>query len=197
MSHLIAIDVAVLPPLPLARRAIELSAALPEEESQGLRLDDTNLPHVTLTQQFVPAGDVDAVAAGVDAALTGLAPLRLSVVGADRGNNAVWIAIERTPELLALHERLMDRLQLFERSDGTPAAFVDGDARPSDVLWVSEYRRNSSFGSFLPHITLGHASRPPAIEPAAFEADTVALCQLGRFCACRRVLKQWAVGRGR
>jgi hypothetical protein len=49
-----AIDIAILPPADVSARAIALSAALPADESQGLLLGVDRLPHITLTQQFVP-----------------------------------------------------------------------------------------------------------------------------------------------
>jgi hypothetical protein len=61
------------------------------------------------------------------------------------------------------------------------------------VFWVAGYRLKSSFHLFEPHITLGHGSAPPPIEPFGFDADTVAVCHLGRFCTCRTVLRQWTL----
>jgi hypothetical protein len=60
-----------------------------------------------------------------------------------------------------------------------------------DVLWVTGYRLKSGFHHYTPHITLGHGTEPPAIEPSGFEADTVAVCHLGKFCTCRQVLREW------
>jgi hypothetical protein len=87
----------------------------------------------------------------------------------------------------------MHGLHGVERPGGTPAAFVDGEARLGDVLWVTTYRVKASFGAFTPHITLGHAAAPPAIEPIVFDASTLAACHLGRFCTCRRILRQWTL----
>ena len=70
-------------------------------------------------------------------------------------------------------------------------AFVDGDARPDDVSWVAGFRGSSSYERFHPHITLGHASRLPRVEPMVFDAESIALCRLGRFCSCREVLHAW------
>jgi hypothetical protein len=98
-----------------------------------------------------------------------------------------------TPALLALHEALMSALQPFERSGGTADAFAGGDARPRDVTWVAGFRANSSFGSFRPHITLGHASTLPPVQPGAFTASEIAVCHLGRFCTCRQVLASWSL----
>jgi 2'-5' RNA ligase len=190
---LLALDVAILPPPHLAGLAIELSAALPASTADRLVLDDTHLPHVTLTQQFVDAGELDLAMTLVDHALTATTPIPLHVSGGGKGGRSVWIAIERTPDLMTLHERLMDALRSVERRGGTAAAFVDGHARQRDVDWVSGFRDHSSFAAFTPHITLGRASRPPRVEPADFDATTVAMCQLGRFCSCRRIIRRWTL----
>ena len=193
MAKLIALDVAILPPPDISRRAVELSAALPEEGSQGLRLDHEHLPHITLTQQFVREDELDLAFEQIDSVLRTLAPPRIVATGAGKGGHTLWIAIERTPELTSLHEQLMEALRGVERPGGTPAAFFGGDGRVGDVLWVSGYRLKSSFGEFLPHITLGHGAEPPAVEPFAFDATTVAACHLGRFCSCRRVVRRWTL----
>lgn len=190
---LLALDIAILPPPEISRRAIELSASLPERDSLGLRLGDEFLPHVTLTQHFVRAGDLDQVLDRVAATLAGMKPMPLTVTGAGRGRSSVWMSIQLTPPLFDLHRQLMDALHPFEQQGGTEAAFLDGDARPTDVEWVTGFRETSSYAAFHPHITLGHAAALPAVEPVAFEATTVAACHLGKFCACRRVLRQWDV----
>jgi len=191
MSQLVAVDVAILPPPDVSARAIALSAALPPDDSERFVLDAEHRPHVTLTQAFIRAEELDAAFDRVDEVLRGQHPLTLRVTGGGKSGHSVTMALDRSDELMALHEAVMEALRGYERPGGTPAAFVDGDARVADVLWVTSYRLKSSFGSFTPHITLGHASNPPAIEPVAFTATTIAVCHLGRFCTCRRVLRTW------
>ena len=193
MSDLIALDVAVLPPPGVAAAAIAASAALPADSFQGLRLDEDHHPHITLTQMFARTNELDDVHARVDEIVRGLSPLTLRIEGGGQGTNSVWMAIEKTPALVELHERLMEALRGFERPDGGTGAFFDEDARLRDVLWVAGYRLKSSFHHYTPHITLGHGSEPPAIEPRGFEADTVAVCHLGKFCTCRKVLRKWVL----
>jgi 2'-5' RNA ligase len=188
---LVALDVAIILPPAVAALAIETSAALPERESAGLRLGGDVLPHITLTQQFVPAGDLDVVLDLVASTLAGGGPLRLTVAGPGRGRSSVWMAIAPAPALNELHHRLMDALHPFERPDGTTAAFLGGDARPGDVEFVSSFRRMSSHAAFRPHITLGHARELPDVEPLTFDATIVAACHLGKFCTCRHILRQW------
>jgi 2'-5' RNA ligase len=188
---LLALDIAILPPREVSSRAIELSASLPESESLGLRLGGDVLPHITLTQQFVTLDSLEAVLDRVGSELTGIEPLPLTVTGAGGGRSPVWMSIQPTPALVDLHERLMDAMRPFEVQGGSEASFFDGNARRADVEWVSGYRQTSSYGGFRPHITLGHASALPDIEPATFEATTIAACHLGKFCTCCHVLRQW------
>jgi len=192
MSEVIALDVAILPPPDVTAKAVALSAALPESEPHPLRLDQEHLPHVTLMQLFARVNELDEVFSRVDETTRGVAPLPLRATGGGQGANTVWIAIEKTPPLVELHERLMETLRGLERPDGGTGAFFGDDARIRDVLWVTGYRLKSSFHHFEPHITLGHGSAP-AIEPFEFDADTVAVCHLGRHCTCRKVLRSWTL----
>ena len=195
MAKLIALDVAILPPPDVSARAIAASDALAEGDESGRRLDAGHLPHITLSQQFVREEELETAYGHIDGVLRDLPPPRVTATGASKEGHTIWIAIERTPELIALHEGVMEALHGLERPEGTPSAFVDHDARLADVLWVSGFRLKSSFGAFQPHITLGHGHEPPPIESFTFDATTVAACHLGRHCTCRRVLRRWVLGR--
>jgi len=192
MGPLVAIDIAILPPDEVARRAIELSAALPDRESQGLRLGADMLPHVTLLQQFVLADELPSLLDGADRVLRECGPVRLYITGGGKGSGrSVWMALDRGDPVVDLHERLLHAAAAFDAADGGPSAFFNGDARERDVRWVRDYRRASSGAAFMPHITLGHAEAPPKVEPIDFVATTVAACHLGRFCTCQRVIRAW------
>ena len=197
MPTLIAIDAVLLPPPEVARMAIALSRAMPANESQGLVLDDEHVPHVTLAQLFVTASRLDAALDRVGAVARGVEPLRISVSGGARGSSSVWMSIERSRAISLLHQRVMAVLEPFATLGGNAAAFYGGDARPEDVAWVAGFRTSASFDRYSPHITLGHASAPPSISPFEFEAATLAVCHLGRFCTCRTTLGTWELNRSR
>jgi len=191
MASIIAVDVAILPPPSIADRAIGLSAALPGQEL--VLGGDDYLPHITLLQQFVGTDVLNAFLDRVADVVHQARPISLRVTGGGMGSSSIWMSIERTPALVDLHSRVLDAALPFDRQRGDAAAFVGSDARDRDVAWVTRYRTSSSGPSFQPHITLGHAVRPPAIGPFDFEATTVAACHLGRFCSCRRVLREWSL----
>jgi 2'-5' RNA ligase len=192
-QSLIAIDIALLPPPDVSAHAIAVSAALPPEEFQGLRLDDAHLPHITLTQMFVRRNELEQVFTRVDEIVPRFGPMTLRITGGGQGTHSVWMEVEKAPALVQLHEELLETLRGLERPDGGTGAFLDDDARLRDVLWVSGYRLKSSFHHYTPHVTLGHGNEPPAIQPLTFDADTVAACHLGKFCTCRQVLKRWTL----
>lgn len=173
---------------------MQLSATLPADQSQGLRLDAEHLPHITLTQHFVRVDELDAVLECVDETLRGRTPLSIHVTGGGKGGSSAWMVVERTEAIRELHERLMETLRAFERPGGGPAAFFEGEARLDDMVWVAGYRLKASLSAYAPHITLGHASKPPRVDPFTFEATAVAACHLGCFCSCRRVLRSWELG---
>lgn len=191
---LLALDVAILPPRHVNQLAIELSAALPSNESHGLRLDDTHLPHVTLTQLFVREDELDLAYQKIDETLKGVPPLQLMITGAEKGATSIALTIDNTPELQQLHERLMEALRGVERPGGTAHAFAGGKARVGDVLWVSSYRLAAAFAKYWPHITLGHGNKAPDVAPVSFQASQIAVCHLGRFCSCHVVKRLWTLG---
>jgi len=196
MAKLVALDVAILPPPDVMARAIACSAALPRDGAERLVLDAAHLPHITLTQHFVRYEELEGAYAEIDEVLEGQLPLRLTITGGGQSGQTLWMAIERSPALLELHERLMKALKGLERSNGDAYAFLDGGGRVGDVHWVTAFRQQASFGAFTPHITVGHGSQPPAIERTEFESTAIAACHLGRFCTCRKVLRAWELTRG-
>lgn len=195
MTKLVAVDVAILPPPDVMARAIAFSAGLPRDGSDRLQLDAAHLPHITLTQQFVGYEEIDGIYAEIEEVLEAQLPLQLTITGSGQSGKTMWMAVERTPELLDLHERLMNALKNVERTGGSQYAFLDGTGRVADVHWVGSFRQQAAFGAFTPHITLGHGTLLPRVEPMAFEATAIAVCHLGRFCTCRRVLRAWELTR--
>ena len=197
MSDLLALDVALLLPPDVRQRAIHLNATLPGHKSDGLRLDEEHLPHITLSQQFVRIDELEALVDRVDEALRNQGPLTVHVTGGGKGGRSVWMLVDRADAVVNLHERLMDVLRGFERPGGGAAAFFEGDARVGDVVWVNGYRLKSSLNAYTPHVTLGYGDEAPTIEPFTFKATTLAACHLGRFCTCRHVLRSWELGQRR
>ena len=190
----VAIDIAML--LPPATRAeiVCLNARFPDAGDTGFRFDATHHPHLTLGQHFVDATQLDAVCATVETVLSKHIPLALQITGIRFGRTAQVLAVAPAPALQALHEHLLDALEPFE-AVGTAESFQSDDHPPrtADVAWVTQFRHDSSYARFDPHITIGIGSVPVTAKPFEFTGRKIAVFRLGRFCTCRDQLKQWTL----
>ena len=197
-SPLLALDVALRLPSSVEKAVRQLNDTL-NAPPTGFRFDATHLPHITLVQQFSPVDEVDAVAEAIRSIVSVHPPLRLATATLTRGGTATALTLTPTPSLNALHRRLMNQLAAFDIGAGDERAFTDADAdaqkaepaRAHDVAWVTRFRTEAAYDAFDPHITLGVGVIDAAAPSITFEASTVALCALGRFCTCRQVLKSW------
>lgn len=192
---ILAIDVAVLVPNPIATIAVRGSRELAAGQPAALHLDDTHHPHITLAQQFIDQSRLSDLLEELDRLLRhepGVA-LRLAGASADRGTIA--LLVDDSPDLQRLHEAVMDAIEPFESPDGGADAFQsDGETiRAQDVDWVRSYRENSAYAHYRPHVTLGHGARVPQVESIEFGATRIAVCRLGRFCTCRAILREWTL----
>ena len=129
-DKLIAIDILLEPDEAMIAKARAVNARLQGNYPAGYELDATHAPHVTLLQRFVRVKDLDAVTSAVSKVLTAERPadLQLNTKALDYvlwGGVAVTaLVVERTPELMRLHETIIDALKPFLVNGGTAAAFV-------------------------------------------------------------------------
>ena len=202
-DKLIAIDILLEPDQTMIAKARAVNARLRGNYPAGYELDATHAPHVTLLQRFVRAKDFDAVTAAVSKVLAAERPadLQLNAKAVDYviwGGVAVTVLIvERTPELMRLHEKIIDAVTPFAVTGGTAAGFVGADANAETIGWVETFIPKSSGANYIPHVTCGVA--PEAFvkqlkaEPFAaftFKPVGVAVYQLGNFGTAAKKLWQ-------
>ena len=193
-STAVAVDLAFLLPARLSRALTDINRTL-QPPPDGFRFDATHLPHVTIVQQFVRRDALEQIGDAITSVLIGQRVPTLVTTELGVGRVASTLGVALTAELAILHRRLVDCLTPFHGVTGGPDGFwTDGESpRPADVEWVASFRHRSALASFVPHITLGVGRVEAAMEPSRFLATELALCQLGRFCTCRRVLHAWTL----
>lgn len=190
-----AIDIALLLPDSLSHSLMALNRTL-QAPPDGFYFDSTHLPHLTLVQQFVQRNDLEAIASVVEEVVQNQAPLALVTTDISCAHVSSTLGVGPSRELAALHRRLMERLEPFhvevDRNDQADAFWTDDDGpRPADIDWVATFREQSALQRFDPHITIGAGMLTARVAPTPFVATQLAMCQLGRFCTCRRVLQAW------
>lgn len=189
-SSLIAIDVALVPPERVQARARRINRTL---AGGGLPLDATHVPHISLAQCFVWRAALPLLIERLSLVLRSATPLPIRALAVVDQQSAISFLLDRTPELLLLHESLMDALKEWEEEGGGVEAFYsEGEPpRAKDVDWVTNYRAQASYRKFIPHITLGFGGLRERSEPFDFVANEVGLYHLGRCCTCRVLLHHW------
>ena len=193
-AQVIGIDVLIEPDQVMVGKAGLVNARLRKNYPAGYELDATHAPHVTLLQRFVRARDLDAVSAAVAKVLVAerVADLQLKTqrlfYGIWGGVAVTAIVVERTPELMRLHQKIGQAVAPFSVSGGTRAAFVGGDANSETISYVEKFVPDSSGDKYMPHVTVGVAQedfvkqlKAEPFEVFTFKAAGVAIYQLGNF----------------
>jgi phosphoserine phosphatase len=202
-DELIAIDILLEPDQVMIAKSKALNARLRQNFPSGYELDATHAPHVTLLQRFVRAKDMGAVTAALTKVLASDRPenLQLTAKGIEY---AIWqgvavtvYVVERTPELMQLHQEVIDALTPFSVGGGTASAFVGADANAETIGWVETFVPKSSGDNYVPHVTSGVASEAfvKQLKAEPFEAFTfkpvgVAVYHLGNFGTAAKKLWQ-------
>jgi hypothetical protein len=97
--------------------------------------------------------------------------------------------VEKTKELQALHEKVMEKIQPhFSSIVTSDMIYGDEDVAETTLEWIKSYREKASFTRFSPHITIGYGQAQEQGFPIKFTASKLALCHLGNHCTCRKIL---------
>jgi hypothetical protein len=203
-DELIAIDILLQPDQTMITKANAVNAQLRGNYSGGYSLDATHAPHVTLLQRFVRVKDLDAVTAAVAKVYGAKSPIGLELK-AETLDYVMWsgvavtvFVVERTPELMQLHEKIIAAVEPFSVSGGTAAAFVGDDANAQTIGWVEHFIPESSGPKYIPHVTLGvaHEDFVKGLKAEPFDAFTfkvagAAVYHLGNFGTAAKKLWQY------
>lgn len=190
-----AIDVVLLPDETMTDRAIEINAQLVEKFGDKIVLNKANcLPHISLAMGCVEEADIASIGKVLEAIAKETPLGNLKVVGIRTSGNSKGEAVsvfevEKTTQLQSLHEQVMDKLAPYLTGDVTEdMIYGNEEVAASTLLWIKNYRQNSSFTNFFPHITIGYGQTEYQMQPETFAASKLALCHLGNHCTCRKIL---------
>ncbi|MGD0416860.1 MAG: haloacid dehalogenase-like hydrolase [Terriglobales bacterium] len=203
-DQLVAIDVLLEPDHTMIEKSNAANARLRENYPAGYALDATHAPHVTMLQRYVRAKDLDAVTAALTKVFASERPtdLRLKAKGFEytvwSGVAVTVFVVERTPELMRLHQKVIDAVAPFSVSGGTSAAFIDTPSNSEIVGYVEQFVPKSSEEHYFPHVTLGVANegfvkgmKAEPFEGFTFKVDGVAIYQLGNFGTASKKLWEY------
>jgi len=192
----IAIDVVLLLSEEMMDKAIEINKELLKDFDDEIILDKEKcLPHISLCMGCVDEDMISEIKRVLDEISTEFSKFKLQAVDlkADitpTGKKVSGLCIKNQDKLQKLHEIIMNRLWKYLSYDvEISMLFNPPEVEEATLEWIRDYaKKHDNPLLFDPHITVGFGETDKFILPIEFTASTIALCQLGNYCTCRKVI---------
>jgi hypothetical protein len=115
----------------------------------------------------------------------------IKTVNTASGDRVASLDIAHSRELTMLHESIVTAFRPLLTQDVTEEDLNDAPPiDPSSLDWINHYIPDHCFQNFWPHITLGFGVLSDSFQPFSFHASRLAICHLGNYCTCSRVLAE-------
>jgi 2'-5' RNA ligase len=194
MTRRVAVDIVLLPPARVSRRAIADSRRLHSD----IRLGRSSRPHITLAMANVDAAALPELAAALREAARHVLAFDVSLVGPAAVQSSkhvtTWYHARRSRALMALHRRCLRLLSPYRRPGLRASGFVRRRGErvsASSMRWVRRFAEDAAGVRYRPHITIGRGALPRAARRhESFLARRLALCRLGNHCTCAEVIAE-------
>jgi 2'-5' RNA ligase len=191
----IAVDVVLLPSQEVTNQAIEANKKLLKQYADRIILDKENcLPHISLAMGCLEEREIPDIEKTLRMIAGKYHPGQLKVLGINNAMNSLGekvsaFEVKKTERLQSLHEEVIRGMTPYFSYDVTAEMVLSPlPVCESTLLWIKNYPDKSTFGNFFPHITVGYGQLDEFSFTAEFIASKLALCHLGNYCTCRKVL---------
>ena len=184
----LAIDIVLLPPEEIMDLSLEINKRAVEEGNDLVKLDKENcLPHITLCMGAIDEKDLPEIIEILNQIKNQFSKLKLKII-AINGEHAAF-DIEKSEELQKLHETIMKKVQPYLIANPTiEMCYSPPPVAERTLFWLKDYRERTSYENYYPHITLAKDSIEGKQINLEFTACRLALCHLGNYCTCRKIL---------
>jgi 2'-5' RNA ligase superfamily len=181
----------------------------------GIVLDTTHQPHITMLQRYLRTSDLDEAYEAIGKAITDAeqASLTYHVAGitysehwGPPGQAAAVLGVQPSEQVLDLQAALMAAVAPFSGSGGDAAAFATDPGEqisPTTMSWVETYVPDQTGADYTAHLTVGIATVKDleVIRAEPFEAFDVlpaglAIYHLGNNGTARTRLQAWPIAHG-
>jgi 2'-5' RNA ligase len=191
-----AIDVVLLLSPSMTAKAIEINAELLKTFDDKIILDAEHcLPHISLCMGVVSNEDLPEIMKILsdvvrETSIFELTANEISVGTTPTGEKVSGLTINRTEDLQKLHESIIQNLRsLLSYEVDVSMLYNPPEIEEVTFTWIKGYDIiYNNPASFHPHMTVGLGETDKFAFPIHFTAGTIALCQLGNYCTCRKVL---------
>jgi 2'-5' RNA ligase len=180
----IAIDVVLLPPEEIMDQAIEINKKLKDDPIQ---LNKKNcLPHISLCMGLMDQKDFEKIKKILLDISKDFSGLNLNINKICNEKKSFKILYNE--QLQKLHEKIMINLSPYLTYDAkVEHCFSPPNVVEKTLFWINNYKKNHP-ENFDPHITLGRNDVEEKDLNLNFVSSRLALCHLGNYCTCRKIL---------
>lgn len=178
----ISIDVVLLFPQNINNICKELNKK--SDKENYVSFEDNYNPHITLGMGSIYIKDVEDFKNELKTIIESYSSPEIKIVSLNFGKY-VYFDIEISKELKNIHTKVFDLINKYNAGDVAKENFYDMKENSSLIDWVNNFRINSSYNNYHPHITLGIGIKEiPLIFPIIFKPTIVGLFHLGIHGTC-------------
>lgn len=198
MGQKLAVSVALLPTQAMMEEIIDLIEYLP---SSPIKLNTHScLPHVTLAMGVIDEGDIDKAQQALNKLAVISDPIKLTLSETreykTRDDRLFSDAVvSPTKGLVGIHLETMEAFSnlLSHENVETSMFFQPPLVAERSTYWVEHYYDKKTPQDFYPHFTLGQGKVKKLQKPIELTVYKLALCHLGTYCTCKRILAEVAL----
>lgn len=186
----LAIDLVLLPPDHIIEAVLEENKKAVDEGVATIELNAVDrIPHISLLMGVIPQQYIEPMGIILNQIASKTAPLELSF-DTTSGSS---IVTPNSGAIRELHETIVKYFNPLLSHDARVEDFDDDSSHPffsqeDPFHWPNTFVTEHSHDNFNPHITV-HSPTPEQITlPLNGTFTRLAICSLGGYCTCRRVL---------
>lgn len=192
----IAIDVVLLPSEEMMDKAIKINEELLKDYENKIILHKENcLPHISLCMGCIDEKDLPKAKEILDDIANEFKQMDLVAEDIEAeiiptGKKVSGLNIKKTDEVQKIHEIVMGKLfHLLTYNAEIEMVFNPPEVEEVTLFWIKNYsKKYKNPDKFHPHITVGFGETDKFYFPINFGASRLALCHLGNYCTCRKIL---------
>ncbi|MDD4202483.1 MAG: 2'-5' RNA ligase family protein [Candidatus Omnitrophica bacterium] len=186
----IAIDIVLFPPDDIRDKIIAINQGFIASHNNDIILNKKDkLPHITLAMGCIASKNLQQINDILKRSVQKWTSTKLRTLCSYK--DMAWLKVEDQDSLRQFHDHIMDVAEPFFMFKAEGSMFYpekDGSINKTTVDYVNNFKTCSSKENYEPHITIGHGITAQNFESFEFYPVSVAVCHLGNFCTCRRVL---------
>jgi 2'-5' RNA ligase len=189
MPEKIAIDVVLLLPENINNICKELNKG--SDKKDYISFEDGYNPHLTLGMGSPLVNDIGSFKKELNIMLKKFKVPEIQITGLGSGKYD-YFSFEVTESLQGLHNNVFDLISKHSAGPVTTENFYEMTEPGSLINWVNNFKINSAYGNYHPHITLGIGIADMPLEfPISFKPVSVGFFHLGKHGTCKKLLSEF------